>query len=142
MNKIKKKYFNRKTLKVNEKNDIESIIELFQKFGKKYHIITTKLDSNIQYQTKDTKITQTYTKTILEKNMTSMIKQLENRGKIRIIIIDNLDHENEEVNRKIRQLDKIKNVKTYKIKEKDTFKALDDIIRRVWNDIQEYLQDK
>ncbi len=128
MNKIKQKYVTRKTLKVNEKNDIDSIIEIFQKFGKKYHVITTTLEPDIQYQTKNTKITQTYTKTILQENMNSMIKKLKNKGKITLIIIDNLNHENKEVNKKIHKLNKLKNVKTKKIQEKDTFKTLDEII--------------
>jgi len=118
----------RKTLKVNEKNDIDSIIEIFQKFGKKYHVITTTLEPDIQYQTKNTKITQTYTKTILQENMNSMIKKLKNKGKITLIIIDNLNHENKEVNKKIHKLNNLKNVKTKRIQEKDTFKTLDEII--------------
>ena len=128
MNKIKQKYVTRKTLKVNEKNDIDSIIEIFQKFGKKYHVITTTLEPDIQYQTKNTKITQTYTKTILQENMNSMIKKLKNKGKITLIIIDNLNHENKEVNKKIHKLNNLKNVKTKRIQEKDTFKTLDEII--------------
>jgi len=128
LNKIKQKYVTRKTLKVNEKNDIDSIIEIFQKFGKKYHVITTTLEPDIQYQTKNTKITQTYTKTILQENMNSMIKKLKNKGKITLIIIDNLNHENKEVNKKIHKLNNLKNVKTKRIQEKDTFKTLDEII--------------
>lgn len=128
MNKIRQKYENRKTLKINEKNDIESIIEIFQKFGKKYNIITTTLEPNIQYQTKDTKITQTYTRTILEENMTTMIKQLEKQGPITLLIIDNMTKENRTVNNKIKKLDALKNVKTHKIREKDTYNVLDDII--------------
>lgn len=131
VDKIKKKYKNRKTLKVNEKNDIESIIEIFQRFGKKYHIITTTLEPNIQYQTKETKITQTYTKTILEKSMTSMIKQLKNKGRITLLIIDNMEKENPKIKNKIKKLNKLKNVNTKEIEEKDTFKALDEIINGV-----------
>lgn len=130
MNKIKRQYLNRKTLKVNKKNDIDSIIEIFQRFGKKYHIITTTLQPNIQYQTEDLKITQTYTTTILEKNITTMIKQLKKHDKIMLLIIDNMDKENKKVNEKIRRINMMKNVKTKKIKEKDTFKTLDEIIER------------
>ena len=87
MNKIKQKYKNKKLLKINEKNDIDSIIEIFQRFGKKYNVITTTLDPNIQYQTKETKITQTYTKTIQNTNINKMIKRLKAQGKITLIII-------------------------------------------------------
>lgn len=130
MNKIKRKYENRKTLKVNEKNDIESIIEIFQKFGKKYNIITTTLDPNIQYQTNDTKITQTYTKTIQEKNIQTMTRQLKKQGKITLLIIDNMKEENAEVNKKIRKISQLKNVKTHQIQEKDTYNVIDNIISR------------
>ena len=60
--------------------------------------------------------------------MNSMIKKLKNKGKITLIIIDNLNHENKEVNKKIHKLNNLKNVKTKRIQEKDTFKTLDEII--------------
>ncbi|RAP51757.1 MAG: hypothetical protein BZ138_04515 [Methanosphaera sp. rholeuAM270] len=123
-----KKNRTKKTLKVNEENDIDSIIEIFQRFGKKYNIITTTLDSNIQYQTKNMKITQTYTRTILKKNINTMIRELKNKGKITLIVIDNLENKNGEVEDKIKKIEKMKNVEIRKIKEKDTFKALDEII--------------
>ena len=59
MKKYKNKYEKTKTLKVNENNDIDSIIKIFQRFGNKYNVITTTLDPDIQYQTKNIKITQT-----------------------------------------------------------------------------------
>lgn len=122
----------RKTLKVNEKNDIDSIIELFQRFGKKYNIITTTLDPNIQYETKDTKITQTYTKTILKTDINQMIKKLEKQGKITLIIIeDKKTINNTNIEHKIKKLNKLKNVNVKQIKEKDTFKTLDRIISDV-----------
>lgn len=128
--KIKNKKYYKKTLKVNEKNNLDSIIELFQKFGNKYNIITTTLEPNIQYQTKDRKITQTYTKTILEKNMTQMTEQLKKEGKITLIIIDNTGKKNKKLKNKIKQLNNIKNVETKVIKKKDTFKTLDEIVSR------------
>ncbi len=126
MNKIKQKYKNKKLLKVNEKNDIDSIIEIFQRFGKKYNVITTTLDPNIQYQTKETKITQTYTKTIQNTNINKMIKRLKAQGKITLIIIDNMKkNNNEQITSKIKKINSLENVKTKKIKENDIFKTLD-----------------
>ena len=40
MKKYKNKYEKTKTLKVNENNDIDSIIEIFQRFGNKYNDIS------------------------------------------------------------------------------------------------------
>ena len=126
MNKIKQKYKNKKLLKVNEKNDIDSIIEIFQRFRKKYNVITTTLDPNIQYQTKETKITQTYTKTIQNTNINKMIKRLKAQGKITLIIIDNMKkNNNEQITSKIKKINSLENVKTKKIKENDIFKTLD-----------------
>ena len=126
MNKIKQKYKNKKLLKVNEKNDIDSIIEIFQRFGKKYNVITTTLDPNIQYQTKETKITQTYTKTNQNTNINKMIKRLKAQGKITLIIIDNMKkNNNEQITSKIKKINSLENVKTKKIKENDIFKTLD-----------------
>ena len=82
MKKYKNKYEKTKTLKVNENNDIDSIIEIFQRFGNKYNIITTTLDPDIQYQTKNIKITQTYTSTISKTDLNKMIEKLKKQGKI------------------------------------------------------------
>ncbi|RAP44938.1 MAG: hypothetical protein BZ135_07210 [Methanosphaera sp. rholeuAM6] len=125
-----KKYKKKITLKVNENNDIDSIIELFQRFGKKYNIITTTLPHNIQYETKNIKITQTYTTTIEKTELNKMITKLQKEDKIALIIIDNQKKKNNTlVNDKIKKLKSLENVKIRKIKEKDTFKTLDNIIK-------------
>ena len=80
MKKYKNKYEKTKTLKVNENNDIDSIIEIFQRFGNKYNVITTTLDPDIQYQTKNIKITQTYTSTISKTDLNKMIEKLKKQG--------------------------------------------------------------
>lgn len=130
MKKNKHKYKRKTTLKVNENNDIDSIIELFQRFGKKYNIITTTLPPNIQYETKNIKITQTYTTTIAKTKLKEMIKKLKNKDKIALIIIDNQKKKNNpQVNDKIKKLESLENVKIKKIKEKDTFKTLDMLIK-------------
>lgn len=133
MKKNVRKNSKRKTLKVNENNDIDSIIEIFQRFGKRYNVITTTLDPNIQYQTRDIKITQTYTKTVLENNLKQMIKRLKKQNRIVLIIIDNLKEkkEREKVERKIKSLNKLENVKIFRIKEKNTFSTLEHIIEEV-----------
>ena len=106
MNKIKQKYKNRQTLKINEKNDIDSIIEIYQRFGRQYNIITATLEPDIQYQTKNLKITQTYTTTIIKTDIDKMIKKLEKQGRITLIIIDDLKNEkkNNYLNYKIKKL--------------------------------------
>ena len=133
MNKIKQKYENRQTLKINEKNDIDSIIEIYQRFGKQYNIITATLEPDIQYQTKNLKITQTYTTTIIKTDIDKMIKKLEKQGRITLIIIDDLKNEkkNNDLNYKIKKLRGLNNVKIKRIRKKDTFKTLDKIIKEV-----------
>ncbi|MBQ6220763.1 MAG: hypothetical protein IJJ47_13610 [Methanosphaera sp.] len=126
--KYKKKYA-KEVLKINENNNIDSIIEVFQRFSKNYNIITTTLDSNIQYQTKNMKITQTYTKTILNSDTKEMLKKLENQGRITLIIIDNLDEENDKLRKKIRNINKLENVTTKTIKQKDTYNTIEAILK-------------
>lgn len=135
MNKIKQKYKNRQTLKINEKNDIDSIIEIYQRFGRQYNVITATLEPDIQYQTKNLKITQTYTTTIIKTDIDKMIKKLEKQGRITLIIIDDLKNEkkNNDLNYKIKKLRGLNNVKVKRIRKKDTFKTLDKIIKEVWN---------
>lgn len=127
----RKKNKKRKTLKVNENNDIDSIIEIFQRFGNKYNVITTTLDKNIQYQTKNLKITQTHTSTISKTDIKKMIKKLKNEERITLIIIDDMKAKDKEheINKKIRKLNKMKNVTAKRIKQKDTFKTLDKLIK-------------
>ncbi len=133
MNKIKQKYKNRQTLKINEKNDIDSIIEIYQRFGRQYNVITATLEPDIQYQTKNLKITQTYTTTIIKTDIDKMIKKLEKQGRITLIIIDDLKNEkkNNDLNYKIKKLRGLNNVKVKRIRKKDTFKTLDKIIKEV-----------
>ena len=131
MKNYKKKYEKRKTLKVNENNDIDSIIEIFQRFGNKYNVITTTLDSNIQYQTDKLKITQTHTSTISKTDLNKMIKKLKNQGPIILIIIEDTkkSNENKELNKKIKTLNNLENVSIKRIKQKDTFRLLDKLIK-------------
>ena len=131
MKNYKRKYDKRKTLKVNENNDIDSIIEIFQRFGNKYNVITTTLDPNIQYQTDKLKITQTHTSTISKTNLNKMIKKLKKQSPIILIIIEDLKKgdENKELNKKIKILNDLENVTIKRIKQKDTFKLLDQIIK-------------
>ena len=133
MNKIKQKYKNRQTLKINEKNDIDSIIEIYQRLGRQYNVITATLEPDIQYQTKNLKITQTYTTTIIKTDIDKMIKKLEKQGRITLIIIDDLKNEkkNNDLNYKIKKLRGLNNVKVKRIRKKDTFKTLDKIIKEV-----------
>lgn len=129
MKKNSKKY-EKTTLKVNEKNDIDSIIEIFQRFGRDYEVKITKLDDNIQYQTKNTKITQSHTSTISQTDTEKMIKKLKKQGKITLIIIEDMERNNHgEVNKKINILNNLENVTTKIIKKKDTFNALDKLIK-------------
>lgn len=118
---------NKKTLKINEKNDIESIIEVFQQFEKKYNIITTKLDENIQYQVNDMKITQTYTSTIRDNSSKRMTRLLKDKGRITLIIIQNTKEDKDE-SEKIRQLKKLKNVDIKFINENQIIKTLEEVI--------------
>ena len=131
MRNYKKKYEKRKTLKVNENNDIDSIIEIFQRFGSKYNVITTTLDPNIQYQTNNLKITQTHTSTISKTDLNKMIKKLKKQGPITLIIIEDMKkcNKNKELNKKIKILNNLENVTTKRIKKKDTFKLLDKLIK-------------
>ncbi|MBE6485248.1 MAG: hypothetical protein E7Z85_00205 [Methanosphaera stadtmanae] len=131
MKNYEKKYEKRKTLKVNENNDIDSIIEIFQRFGSKYNVITTTLDPNIQYQTNNLKITQTHTSTISKTDLKKMIKKLEKQGPITLIIIEDLkkSNENKDLNKKIKILNNLENVTTKRIQQKDAFKLLDKLIK-------------
>lgn len=131
MKKYKNKYEKTKTLKVNENNDIDSIIEIFQRFGNKYNIITTTLDPDIQYQTKNIKITQTYTSTISKTDINKMIEKLKKQGKITLIIIEDMkeNQKNKDLKKKIKVLNDLDNITTKKIQQKDTFKILDKLIK-------------
>ncbi len=132
-NKMKKnmKKFEKKTLKVNETNDIDSIIEIFQRFGNEYEVKITKLDDNIQYQTKNTKITQSHTSTISQTDTDKMINKLKKQqGKITLIIIEDTKRNNHtEVKKKINILNNLENVTAKIIKKKDTFNVLDKLIK-------------
>lgn len=125
------KKYEKTELKVNEKNDIDSIIEIFQRFGNEYEVILTKLDENIQYQIRNTKITQSRTSTISQIDTDKMIKKLEKQGKINLIVIEDLEKRNKmhEVKKKINVLNGLENVTAKIILKKDTFKILDKLIR-------------
>lgn len=125
------KKYEKTELKVNEKNDIDSIIEIFQRFGNEYEVILTKLDENIQYQIRNTKITQSRTSTISQIDTDKMIKKLEKQGKINLIVIEDLEKRNKmhEVKKKINVLNSLENVTAKIIRKKDTFKILDKLIR-------------
>ena len=131
MKKYKNKYEKSKTLKVNENNDIDSIIEIFQRFGNKYNVITTTLDPDIQYQTKNIKITQTYTSTISKTDINKMIEKLKKQGKITLIIIEDQkeNQKNKDLKKKIKVLNDLDNVTAKRIQQKDTFKILDKLIK-------------
>lgn len=118
----------KKMLKINEKNDIESIIEIFQQFEKKYDIITTKLDKNIQYQVNDMKITQTYTSTIRKANMNKMTRLLKQQGRITLIIINNTKKLDKNESKKIKQLKELENVNIKLITENQIIKTLEKVI--------------
>ena len=75
------------------------------------------------------KITQTYTKTILNSDTKEMLKKLENQGRITLIIIDNLDEENDKLRKKIRNINKLENVTTKTIKQKDTYNTIEAILK-------------
>lgn len=117
-------------LKINKENDIDSIIEIFQQFEKKYEIILTQLDKNIQYQVKDTKITQTYKTTILEEKTDDIKNKLEDNGKITLLIIDNLKDKkkNNKVNEKIKKIEELKNIKTKIVNKNQVFNILCEVI--------------
>jgi len=125
------KKFEKRTLKVNETNDIDSIIEIFQRFGNEYEVKITKLDDNIQYQTKNTKITQSHTSTISQTDTDKMINKLKKQqGKITLIIIeDTKRNKHTEVKKKINILNNLENVTAKIIKKKDTFNVLDKLIK-------------
>lgn len=125
------KKFEKRTLKVNETNDIDSIIEIFQRFGNEYEVKITKLDDNIQYQTKNTKITQSHTSTISQTDTDKMINKLKKQqGKITLIIIEDTKRNNHtEVKKKINILNNLENVTAKIIKKKDTFNVLDKLIK-------------
>ncbi len=133
MNQNKKKYQNKITLKVNENNNLDSIIEIFQQFNNKYNIIVTKLNKFIQYQTEKQKITQTYKTTLVNANIDEITNKLKKEGKVTIIIIDNLSKKDTKKKKKIqkitREINKLENIKTKTIKQKDTFKTIDSIIQ-------------
>ena len=131
MKKYKNKYEKTKTLKFNENNDIDSIIEIFQRFGNKYNVITTTLDPDIQYQTKNIKITQTYTSTISKTDLNKMIEKLKKQGKITLIIIEDMkeNQKNKDLKKKIKVLNDLDNVTAKRIQQKDTFKILDKLIK-------------
>ncbi len=144
MSRYNKKYPTRKTLKVNKDNDISSIIEVFQYFGSKYNVIATDLDEGIQYETRNTKITQTYTTTLLDEDIDDITKKLKNKGRITIIIIDNTkkitNSKKNKINSTILDMNRLDKVTTRITKQKDTFKTLDDIIRGKANETPtEYL---
>ncbi|MCD7781323.1 MAG: hypothetical protein LUG89_01285 [Methanosphaera sp.] len=125
--------YEKRTLKVNQENNIDSIIEFFQYFGRRYNVIATKLDKTIQYETDTQKITQTYKTTILEENSKTIIDKLQGKGRISIIIIDNMhkcsEHESMKIANTIDEINSIKNFNTHTIDQKDTFKTLDMIIK-------------
>ncbi len=125
------KKFEKRTLKVNETNDIDSIIEIFQRFGNEYEVKITKLEDNIQYQTKNTKITQSHTSTISQTDTDKMINKLKKQqGKITLIIIEDTKRNNHtEVKKKINILNNLENVTAKIIKKKDTFNVLDKLIK-------------
>ena len=133
MNQFKKYFYEKKTLKVNQENNIDSIIEFFQYFGRKYNVIATRLDDRIQYETSTQKITQTYKSTILYEDTKSIIDKIDYKGQLSLLIIDNLKEytkkENKAIDEKISKINEIKNIKTYTIMQDDTFKTIDEIIR-------------
>ena len=100
------KQINKKILKINRDNDIESIIENFQQYEKKYEIRISTLDDGIQYEVKDMKIAQTYKSTILETDINDLTRKLKNKGHITIVVIDNIHdkNENEIIKRKIEKI--------------------------------------
>lgn len=124
------KFKNKKILKINRENDIESIIENFQQYEKKYNIKICKLDKGIQYEVKNMKIAQTYKSTILETDINNLTKKLKDKGKISIVIIDNIrdKEKNKIVNRKISKISSLENVNTRIVNENNRYDILEAII--------------
>lgn len=121
---------NKKTLKINRNNDIESIIETFQQYEKKYEIVMANLDDGIQYEFEDMKITQTYKSTILEMSIGDLIKKLKNSGSITILITDNIrdKKKNKVINEKIREINTMPNVKTMIVSKNRRYDVLESIM--------------
>jgi hypothetical protein len=121
---------NKKIMKINRDNSIESIIENFQQYEKKYEIKISKLDEGIQYEVKNMKIAQTYKSTILETDMNDLTKKLKNKGRITLVIIDNINDKkkNRIINEKIQEMIKLKNVKTRVVSENKRYDILESII--------------
>jgi hypothetical protein len=121
---------NKKILKINRDNSIESIIENFQQYEKKYEIKISKLDEGIQYEVKNMKIAQSYKSTILETDMNDLTKKLKNKGRITLVIIDNINDKkkNRIINEKIQEMIKLKNVKTRIVSENKRYDILESII--------------
>lgn len=121
---------NKKILKINRDNSIESIIENFQQYEKKYEIKISKLDEGIQYEVKNMKIAQTYKSTILETDKNDLTKKLKNKGRITLVIIDNINDKkkNRIINEKIQEMIKLKNVKTRIVSENKRYDILESII--------------
>ncbi|MDO5826023.1 MAG: hypothetical protein Q4Q22_06555 [Methanosphaera sp.] len=121
---------NKKTLKINRNNDIESIIETFQQYEKKYEIVMANLDDGIQYEFEDMKITQTYKSTILEMSIGNLIKKLKNSGSITILITDNIrdKKKNKVINEKIREINTMPNVKTMIVSKNRRYDVLESIM--------------
>ena len=121
---------NKKILKINKNNDIESIIENFQQYEKKYEIKISKLDDGIQYEVKNMKIAQTYKSTILKTDINDLTKKLKNKGHITIVIIDNITDKNKNklINNKIKEIKSLKNVNTKIVNEDERYNILESII--------------
>jgi len=121
---------NRKILKINKKNDIESIIENFQQYEKKYEIKISKLEDGIQYEVKNMKIAQTYKSTILKTDINDLTKKLKNKGRITVVIIDNIKdkNKNQVINNKIKEINCLKNVNTKIVNEDERYDILESII--------------
>ena len=124
------KFKNKKTLKINRENDIESIIENFQQYEKKYNIKICELDKGIQYEVKNMKIAQTYKSTILETDINNLTKKLKDKGKISIVIIDNIHdkEKNHRIDRKINRINRLDNVNTRIVDENNRYDILETII--------------
>lgn len=124
------KFKNKKTLKINRENDIESIIENFQQYEKKYNIKICELDKGIQYEVKNMKIAQTYKSTILETDINNLTKKLKDKGKISIVIIDNIHdkEKNHRIDKKINRINSLDNVNTRIVDENNRYDILETII--------------
>ncbi|MBR3214176.1 MAG: hypothetical protein IKF79_06655 [Methanosphaera sp.] len=124
------KFKNKKTLKINRENNIESIIENFQQYEKKYNIKICELDKGIQYEVKNMKIAQTYKSTILETDINNLTKKLKDKGKISIVIIDNIrdKEKNHRIDKKINRINRLDNVNTRIVDENNRYDILETII--------------